>query len=71
MWFKPFHHRLNQRLRTWNLRRERKRPYEHVGFWTLMRQRRGKLKPQPMRRALRRAWKLRHWGKLFDPEIPF
>ena len=33
--------------------------------------RRRRKKPPAMKRALERAWKMEHWGCLFDPECPF
>jgi len=70
MYWKPFHHRLPQRVRTWNLRLDRREPFEHKPMLSIMYSRRRK-KPQPIRRALSRARAMRLWGSLFDPELTF
>lgn len=28
-------------------------------------------KPPALKRALTRAWMMKHWGGMFDPEVPF
>lgn len=70
MGFKPFYYRLPMRIRIWNLRREQREKWEFVHF-KLLKRKRYKRKPWVVKRAVRRALKLRNWGRLFDPEIPF
>lgn len=70
MGFKPFYYRLPMRVRVWNLRREQRERREFHHF-KLMKRKRYSRKPRVVKRAVKRAWKLRNWGRLFDPEIPF
>ncbi len=70
MGFKPFYHRLPMRIRIWNLRREQREPWEFHHFNYVKQKKRSK-RPWVARLAVKRAWKLRNWGKLFDPDIPF
>lgn len=67
---KPFHHRLPQRLRTWNLRRERREKFERLPLRYIQARRR-RLKPRPVKNALARARAMSLWGQVFDPECPF
>jgi len=43
------------------------------GLGTIMaiRARSRRKKPPALRLALERAWKMKHWGCMFDPEVPF
>ena len=42
-----------------------------LGPVSAIRARRRRKKPPAMKLALDRAWKMEHWGCLFDPEVPF
>ena len=42
-----------------------------LGPVSAIRARRRRKKPPVMKRALERAWKMKHWDSLFDPEVPF
>lgn len=68
--FKPFYYRLPMRVRVWNLRREQRERWEFHRF-TAVKYDKKRKRPWVARLATRRAWKMRNWGKLFDPEIPF
>lgn len=67
---KPFHHRLHQRVRTWNLRREKREPFEFQHLGRIMAKRRRR-KPPAIKRALKRARHMLWWERLFDPDLPF
>lgn len=70
MGFKPFVHRLPMRIRVWNLRLEIFERWEFHHFNYVKQKKRSK-RPWVAKRAIDRAWRLRNWGQLFDPTIPF
>ena len=42
-----------------------------LGPVSAIRARRRRKKPPALKRALMRAWMMRNWGGMFDPEVPF